>query len=236
VPLEDQALVLLRDQVGGIFLGSVFLFIGLAACGIAAIRGSGVRLLLWQGIFSVTYGARILMVVPASFHALPRSVWPSQHNVIWIITYLIPLPALLFWLELSRGKLRRVLQITFVAALANAVAGISSALITGSLALFMGVNNVLGIWIILSLTPVIDIPSLARRYLAIQSRIAAIGVSVFAITALYQNLKDFLHLRDYPFLEPLGVAAAILSLGYVAAEKVFADERRLLSIEPLKRN
>jgi phosphoserine phosphatase RsbU/P len=217
--------------VGGIFLGSVFLFIGLAACGITAIRRSGVRPLLWQGIFSAMYGARILAAVPASFHELPRFVWPSQNHAIWIITYLIPLPALLFWLELSRGKLRPLLQITLAAALANALAGISSTLITGSLYLFMGVNNVLGIWILLSLTPVIVIPSLARRYLGIQSRIAAIGVSVFAVTAFYQNLKDFLHLRDYPFLEPLGVAAAILALGYVAAEKVFADERRLLSIE-----
>lgn len=168
---------------------------------------------------------------PASFHVLPRSVWPNQHYVIWIITYLIPLPALLFWLELSWGKLRPLLQITFVAALVNAVAGISSTLVTGSPDPFMSVNNVLGIWILLLLTTVVVAPSLAKKYLIVQSWVLSAGVSVFAITALYQNLKDFLHLRDYPFLEPLGTAAAILALGYVAAEKVFADERRLLSIE-----
>jgi sigma-B regulation protein RsbU (phosphoserine phosphatase) len=231
VPLEDQALGLLRSEVGGIFLGSIFLFIGIAACGIAAIRGSGVRLLLWQGIFSATYGARILVAVPASFHVLPRSTWPSQDYVIWIITYLIPLPALLFWLELSRDKLRPLLQITFVAALVNAGAGIPSTLFTGSPDRFMTVNNVLGIWILLLLTTVVVAPSLAKKYLIVQSWVLSIGVSVFAITALYQNLKDFLNLRDYPFLEPLGAAASILALGYVAADKVFVDERRLLSIE-----
>ena len=46
---------MLRGQVGGIMLGTVFLFIGLGACAIAAIRGGGrVRILVWFGIFSAT--------------------------------------------------------------------------------------------------------------------------------------------------------------------------------------
>lgn len=222
---------MLRDQVIGIFLGSVFLFIGVVACGIAAIRRSGVHLLLWQGIFSAMYGTRILVTVPASFHVLPRFAWSTQRYLIWIITYLIVLPAILFWLELSRSKLRTVLQVTVVAAMANAVGGICSALISGSPDRFMVFNNALGIWTVLLLATVLLVPSLARKYLTFQSRVAAIGVSIFAIPALYENLKGFLHLREYPFLEPLGFAAAIFSLGYVAAEKVFTDERRLLAIE-----
>ena len=111
--LEDQVLLLLRNQVGGIILGSVFLFIGVAACGIAAIRGgSRVRILVWQGIFSAMYGARILAQTPAALRLFPRSTWASGPYVIWIITYLMIIPALLFWLELSLGKLRRLLQIT----------------------------------------------------------------------------------------------------------------------------
>jgi sigma-B regulation protein RsbU (phosphoserine phosphatase) len=65
----------------------------------------------------------------------------------------------------------------------------------------------------------------------IQSRIAAIGTLVLAVAVLYVNLEGFLPLPDYPAFEPLAFAAFILSLGYVAAERVFADERRLLSIE-----
>jgi hypothetical protein len=34
---------MIHDQVGAIILGSVFLFIGLAACALAAIRGGEVR-------------------------------------------------------------------------------------------------------------------------------------------------------------------------------------------------
>jgi phosphoserine phosphatase RsbU/P len=230
-PLEDQALGLLRGQVAAILLGSIFLFIGLAACGIAAIRGRSVRLLLWQGTFSAMYGARILASVPAAFHMLPRAAWPIRLYVIWIITYLIPLPALLFWLEMSRRKLRPVLQITIIAASVVAVAGICSTLITGSPRGFMPYENLVGIWLLLLLTAVLVIPSLARKYLIVQSLVASVGVSIFAVAALHENLKAFLHLRDYRFLEPLGFAAAILSLGYVAAEKMFSDERRLLAIE-----
>ncbi len=38
--MEEQVLTMLRDQVGTIMLGTVFLFVGLVACGISAIRGT----------------------------------------------------------------------------------------------------------------------------------------------------------------------------------------------------
>jgi hypothetical protein len=49
---------MLRSQVADIIVGSIFLFIGLAACFIAAIRRrSGVRIFVWLGIWSAVYGA-----------------------------------------------------------------------------------------------------------------------------------------------------------------------------------
>jgi hypothetical protein len=59
--LEGHALMIPRDQVAAIMVGSGFLFIGLAACGIAAIRGrGGARILVRQGILSALYGAHKL--------------------------------------------------------------------------------------------------------------------------------------------------------------------------------
>jgi DMSO/TMAO reductase YedYZ heme-binding membrane subunit len=56
--LNGQALVMLRGQVADIIIGSVFLFVGLAACGIAGIgRRSGTRIFAWLGIWSAMYGA-----------------------------------------------------------------------------------------------------------------------------------------------------------------------------------
>jgi hypothetical protein len=37
--MEEQVLTMLRDQVGTIMLGTVFLFVGLVASAISAIRG-----------------------------------------------------------------------------------------------------------------------------------------------------------------------------------------------------
>ena len=130
--LDDQVLGLLRDQVAGIFIGAIFLFVGLAGCAIAAIRGrGGVRILVWFGIFNSMYGARLLAQTEPAFHVLPRSLWASRPYVIWIITYLILVPALLFWMELSLGRLRQILQITVILASLAAVAGIGLVVVTG---------------------------------------------------------------------------------------------------------
>jgi sigma-B regulation protein RsbU (phosphoserine phosphatase) len=232
VRLEDQALMALRGQVSGIILGTVFLFIGLAACGIAVVRGcGGVRILLWFGIFSSMYGARILAQVPAAFSLLPQSAWASRHYVIAIITYLILIPALLFWWDLSLGKLRRFLLIALLVASLLGLVGVSSALMTESADRFMRYNNVLVICLFLVLAAVNAVPNLAKRFLAIPSRVVTGGSLVLAATALLTNLKDFLHLPSYPLLEPVGFAVFVFSLGYVAAESIFANERRLLSVE-----
>ena len=230
--MEGQVLSMLRGQVGGIMLGAVFLFIGLAACGIAAIRGGGrVRILVWFGIFTAMYGARILAAAPGGFSVLPQSTWASRPNVVAIITYLILIPGLLFWLELSLGKLRRLLHITLVAASGLGIAGVCSTLITGSPDRLMPLNSLLAIWCLLALAVVNAVPSLAKRFLVIQSRISVIGTLVLAVAVLYANLVVLFRLPGYPAFEPLAFAGFVFSLGYVAAERVFADERRLLSIE-----
>jgi hypothetical protein len=70
--LEAQALSFDRVQVLSIVLGTVFVFAGLLACGIAAVRGrGGVRMLVWFGIFNLMYGTRILLRAPAFVTALP---------------------------------------------------------------------------------------------------------------------------------------------------------------------
>ena len=213
-------------------VATVFLFVGVAACALAAIRGrGGVRLLVWQGIFSALYGARILAQSAAAFGLLPRSAWASREDVVAIISYLILVPAVLFWLEMSLGILRRFLQITLLAALMNAIGGVCLALYSRSPWGFLTYNKVVASCFLLPLAVVNGVPSLARKYMAIQSRILTAGTAVVAVTALYNNLQEFLHLPNYPSVEPITFAVFIFVLGYVAAEKVFADERRLLSIE-----
>jgi len=52
-PLQDQLPVISRGQLAIIMFGTVFLFIGLAACAFAAVRRrEEVRLFLWPGTWS----------------------------------------------------------------------------------------------------------------------------------------------------------------------------------------
>ena len=65
----------------------------------------------------------------------------------------------------------------------------------------------------------------------IQSRILTLATSFVAWVVVYTNLQNFLHLPHFPWAEPLSFAVFVLFLGYVAADKVFRDERRLLALE-----
>lgn len=123
--LGDKAVVMLHEQVGVIILGTIFLFIGVVACCTAAIRGRGAgRILAWFGVFSAMYGVRLFAEVPAAFSLLAGPFWPYAPQLVWIITYVIVIPALLFWAELSLAALRRFLQLMVFPASVIALSGI----------------------------------------------------------------------------------------------------------------
>ena len=230
--MEDQVLGMLRGQIGGIVLGTIFLFIGLASCAMAAIRGrSQLRILVWFGVFNAMYGARILAQSSAISKAFPGLFGRDSSYFIAIVTYLIIIPALFFWTELSVGNLRLILRITIAVAVIIGMLGVGSIFFTKSPYTFIPLNNALVIWALLVVGVVNAVPSLARKYLYVQSRISTIGTLVLAVAVLYTNLKDFFHLPYPPYFEPLAFAVFVFSLGYVAAERIFSDQRRLLSIE-----
>ena len=220
-----------RAEFAVIVLGTIFLFIGVAACCIAAVRrGNSGRILAWFGIFSALYGVRLFAAVPTAFSLLVGRFSSSAPQVVWIITYTILIPALLFWAELSLGTLRLLCQITVIPASAIALAGIRAILFQESLRVTSS-YNALVICLLLALATANLIPRIGKKFLVIQSRVSATGTLVLAAAAIHDNLRAFLNLRSYPFLEPLAFALFVFSQGWVAAEKVLADERRLLSIE-----
>jgi hypothetical protein len=124
---------LLRGQLGYIILGTVFLFFGLTACAIAAIRQrTEVRVLIWWGIWSGMYGARLLAQTPAVIAVMPRSLQIGAPYVSNAITYLLVVAALLAWSELTVGKMRLLIQIMVFPASAIAIAAIGWFFFTGS--------------------------------------------------------------------------------------------------------
>ena len=231
--LSDQALSMLRGQVADIILGSVFLFIGLTACAIAAIRRrSGTRIFAWLGIWSALYGAVQLSQSQVVLAVLPRWLQMSAPSANASMTYLLVFPCALSFRELSCGKVRFLLQVVVFAELAIAVAGGAFFFVTGSSARLMFYNQLLIACMLIVLTTVVAVPSLSSKYLVLPDRgVLATGTLVFTVEALYNSLSGPLGYASPRILDHLGFAILLFSFGYVALRLVFANEHRLLSIE-----
>jgi sigma-B regulation protein RsbU (phosphoserine phosphatase) len=229
---EEQALSQLRGQVVGIVLGSLFVFAGVGALAIALLRRKRqIGLLVWFALFSGLYGLRMLAQAPAAFALLPEWLWPFRGYVVAVITYVILLPALFFWLELTKGTLRRFIQISIVVAAVIAVCGLFAAAAFRAPEAFMLANSVLAIVFVFVVGPVNAVPSLARRWMIEPSRVLSAGALVLAAAVLANNLGQFFPMPDMKGTEAIGFAVFVFSLGYVAAQRVLTAERRLLTIE-----
>jgi sigma-B regulation protein RsbU (phosphoserine phosphatase) len=224
---------MLRDRVADIIFGTIFLFGGLTACCIAAMRRrSGVRVLIWLGLWSAMYGAGPLLHSLAVVALLPHWFQVSLPYLDTVISYFILVVASLAFLELSLDKLRLWLQAVIFVGLAIGLAGIGIFIFTGSNDKLMVYNNLLATCSLLILVIVVAVPRLSRKFLVIPDRgVLAVGTLVFAMEALYTNLARPLGHQTPQILGSLGFAVFLFSFGYVALRKVLASERRLLSIE-----
>ncbi len=232
-PLQDQVLAVFRDQVARIVFGTVFLFVGVAACGIAAMRRrSGVRALVWLGIWSALYGARPLADALAAVGVLPHWLQVSVPYIDVGNTYLIVVVASIAWMELSLGKLRFLLKALAVVGLLIALAGIVLFIFNHADSRLIPYNLVLVTCLLSVLVTVLAVPKLSRRFLVIPNRgVLLAGTLIFSVQALSVNLLRPMGYRFSFISGSLGFAALLFSYGYVAVRFIFANERRLQSIE-----
>jgi sigma-B regulation protein RsbU (phosphoserine phosphatase) len=213
--------------------GTVFLFIGLAACAFAAVRRrEEVRLFLWLGTWSAMYGARLLAESPAVVDVLPLWIQLRVPFVWTVIVYLVVPVATLAWLELSIGRVRVFLRaVLFLSALIGA-AGIVIFVITGSRDKLLFYNNLLAAVALLVLVVVVSVPQLSRKFLVLPNRAVVVaGTLIFALQGMYYNLARALHYRTTQVPVSLAFSALLFSFGYVAVRILLANERCLTSIE-----
>ena len=203
------------------------------ACALAAARRlSGARILVWLGVWSGLYGARLLLSSSAVAAALPPALHPVLPLADAICSYLIVVFAVLAWMELSRGGLRRLLQALIAAGAAVAVAGISWFAAGGAADAFGVYNALVAVAGLLVLVTVVVVKPLSDRFLIlIDHRVLTVGTLVFAAEALYANLARPLRLWHASSLDHLGFAALLFAFAAVAAKLISGNERRLLAIE-----
>jgi sigma-B regulation protein RsbU (phosphoserine phosphatase) len=228
----DAALEALRGDVINIVLGTVFLSVGATACAIAAIRGRrGVRILVWWGIFSGMYGLQTLGQASTILTVLPHSFVAVAPYVITTVRHLLLVSALFAWRELTLGKLRLLIELEILVGLAIALVGIGTFVLGGPADKWMFYNNLLAVVVMLVLLAVVLVPKFSRFLVILNHRVLTAGTLVYALEVLYTNLGTVLHYPVLPLVDSLGFAVFLFSLGYVALEIVFTNERRLLSIE-----
>ena len=228
----DAALETLRGEVIDIVLGMVFLTVGATACAIAAIRWrTGVRILVLWGIFSGMYGLQKLGQTPTILTVLPHSLKSAAPYVNTAVMYLLLVSALFAWRELSLGKLRFLVHLEIFVGLAIALVGIGTFVLGGPADKWMFYNNLLAVLAMLVLLAVVLVPKFSRFLVILNHRVLAAGTLIFALEVLYTNLGTMLRYRPLPLVDSLGFAVLLFSLGYIALEIVFTNERRLFSIE-----
>jgi sigma-B regulation protein RsbU (phosphoserine phosphatase) len=206
---------------------------GLAACCIAAIRRRrGIRAILWLGVWSVMYGSGPLAHSLASVEPMPHWFLAALPWRDVIQTYFLAVAAALAFLELTSNKLRSFLYAVVAAYLAIGIAGILFFVFTGATHKVIAWNQLVATVSLAVLVTVLAFPALSRKYLVLPNRgVLAFGTIFFAVEALFTNLARPLGYRPPQFLDDIGFAVLILSLGYAAMQIVDANEHRLLAIE-----
>ena len=230
---EAEALTTLRGAMIEICTGTTFVVAGLMALVVAALRRrSGVRAIVWVGIWSAMYGVLSLVGVPLFVTTLPVWLQVTAPYVRVAVTYLMLAIATIAWLQITRGKVRLILHAIIIAALAIAVAGFGYFVFTGTPDKLNPWNNLLAASSLLLLLVIITVPTLSRKYLVLPQRgVLALGSVLFALEALFVNLLRPFGFESGRIWDSLAFAVLLFSFGYVALQTIFANERRLLSID-----
>jgi sigma-B regulation protein RsbU (phosphoserine phosphatase) len=212
----------------GALLGTLFLTLGLAAMAVSALRAERRdRALLWFGIATALYGARLIVRSEAvrAIASAPEASWTRVED---LITYVIIIPGALFVAATLPTARRGVLRALWRVNLAAAIVAVAIDLRTGRTGAAMPLNQVVVVVNIVALLTLAAIDVRSRRPTRDASIVLA-GVGVFAATALYETIRGGVFVQID--LEPLAMVVLVGCLGYVIAKRMVRSERRMAAVE-----
>ncbi|HEY7816744.1 MAG TPA: histidine kinase dimerization/phospho-acceptor domain-containing protein, partial [Vicinamibacteria bacterium] len=236
IPLQFHLLIqsdsaelrgLLRADALNLALGGLLLLGALVSLAFWAGARHQRASLLWLGVFALLYGFRLLARTTTfrlCFDVDP-SLWDYADAA---ITYVIPLPIILFARTLAPGW-RRFWTLGAVVMVAFATYAIASDLVLRTPESASTPSTVITIAFFAGLLVWLFRPGSAPSR---ERRTLRVGGFVVSATALADNLRS-VDVVDFPGpeLEPFGFAVLVGCLGTVAARRILDDARRIVALE-----
>jgi phosphoserine phosphatase RsbU/P len=190
------------------------------------------RTLPYLGLFMALYGVRLIVDTDVGAALLGLSDKAADHVVVGI-TYLIPIPALLYVFELTSGWVRRSLAVLTALSGVLAIVFLARDLQTGRPGSGTAVGNVLVIAFLLFAVVIVvrGWRSIGESIGAPSLRALGAGAAAFVLAALGENLAN-LGLFAWPDrVEQVGLLALTGTIGYATAVRMRRTEATLQSIE-----
>ncbi len=219
-----QGRVLTRLDIYEIIFGTLLSLIGLTLITLSLLRWKANDLsLISFGILCFLYGART-----KAFQFLFDIPFPFWSYTYWFITYLIPIPAWLFFKQfLGKGwksSFRRLLQVQIV----FSITAISVCAYLGDPAAAMLGNNIIVVIGFLIVIANLFQPHLQRNR---ELKVLRAGFLILAPLSLHANIAPwFAEGYESLNLEWLGFIILICCLGYAVASRFFQNEKDLITI------
>jgi sigma-B regulation protein RsbU (phosphoserine phosphatase) len=219
-------------------IGSLLVATGLTLLVVSLRDWSHYRAAPIFGVFVLLYGVRLMVKSPLLWEATGLSASWFRFTGHWI-TYVIPAPAGMFMEALAAPKfrpiLRRVWQLDFIYA-ALAIAADVALRRPGSVlwlnASVVMINFTIGTACLIASVRTRHGEQLPRQTHALRGGLisAITGALIFAVLAFYETFLQRSPIAGVTSLEPVGMLAFIIGLGYFVADRAIESERRLVSI------
>lgn len=182
--------------------------------------------LRWFGVFLILYGLRnedLLRIVTFLAYPVPAIVWAYFGAT---ITHVLAVPFLLFLREIF-STWRRTLGWLLWAQVPIIAASLVADIALHRPYAFQRLQSILTLLLFVSL--VVAVFTLSQRTLSTRS--LRIGLIIFSVTVVAQNLTSF-GIIKFPFNpEPIGFAIFMLTLGSLISNRAIENQQRLIALD-----
>lgn len=217
----------LRQDAVGALLGTVFSMAGLCAIVLSQFRRPQRDLTLVSfGVFCSLYGVRLLASLTSVHVMMGRELpWPFLGT---FITYVIGIPAALFYIQLLGPGWHSSLRVLFWLSIAFACVAVFSDVLRG-VPFTMRVPNA----VLVIAGGVVMLINLFHPRVPVSPELWALraGFTILAVFVVVKTLQSLGVILGGTNYEPLGFTAFVGALGFVAARRFLDNEKQLLALK-----